>query len=63
MTDTVLDLDGCYIQCATHDARFRIHDGYCVAGPCAGERLRALRLRVTEDGRVVLAVRPSPWWP
>jgi len=47
-----LDIDRRYIQCATHDARFNISDGRCIAGPCAGDRLTAIPL-VVEDGAVV----------
>ena len=39
MPDQFLDRDGCYIQCATHGALFRIQDGVCIAGPCPGETL------------------------
>jgi len=52
--DRFLAPDGAHFQCSTHGARFRIADGYCVAGPCQGEKLRAVRLRV-EDGMVRLA--------
>jgi nitrite reductase/ring-hydroxylating ferredoxin subunit len=31
--------DGAYLQCATHGALFRMDDGACVLGPCAGESL------------------------
>ncbi len=41
--DQFLSLDGSLIQCATHDARFRIEDGVCIAGPCAGRRLSPVR--------------------
>ena len=51
--DRFLSLDGEHIQCATHDARFRIADGLCVAGPCSGDRLQPLALRV-EAGQVYL---------
>jgi len=51
--DRFLSLDGEHIQCATHDARFRIGDGLCVAGPCRGDRLQPLELWV-EAGRVYL---------
>jgi naringenin degradation protein FdeD len=42
-----------YIQCATHAALFRITDGVCVYGPCAGDRLRSVPTTI-EDGEVVL---------
>jgi len=49
--DQFLSLDGTLIQCATHDARFRIEDGVCIAGPCAGDRLSEVRV-VLMDGAV-----------
>ncbi|MGF1608140.1 MAG: Rieske (2Fe-2S) protein [Kiloniellales bacterium] len=44
--------DGSHIQCATHGALFRIEDGACIAGPCAGDRLQAVEIAV-EAGRLV----------
>lgn len=49
----VLDRDGTYITCATHGALFLIDSGYCVSGPCAGESLRNLPLKV-RDGQAFL---------
>lgn len=34
-----LNLDKTPIQCSTHGALFRIEDGFCVKGPCAGKSL------------------------
>ncbi len=48
-----LDLDRRFIQCATHGARFRIDDGFCLGGPCAGKSLTPVPLRLT-DGLVCL---------
>ena len=53
MPDQFLDLDKRHIQCATHDARFRIEDGFCLVGPCAGKALEPLAVRV-KSGRVRL---------
>jgi nitrite reductase/ring-hydroxylating ferredoxin subunit len=44
--DQFLSLDGQHIQCATHAALFRIHDGFCVAGPCSGQSLVCLPVTV-----------------
>ncbi len=44
-----LDLDGALIQCAVHDARFLIDTGECVLGPCPGQSLEALPIRVEND--------------
>jgi len=47
--DQFLDADGSFIECATHGALFTIEDGKCVSGPCAGDRLRPVRLAVEDD--------------
>ncbi len=44
--DQFLDSERCYIQCSVHGALFRLEDGLCLRGPCVGQRLRRLRLRV-----------------
>ena len=47
--DHFLDLSGCFIQCATHGALFKPEDGYCVRGPCAGQRLTPLKLVMVSE--------------
>ncbi|KLJ00991.1 Rieske (2Fe-2S) protein [Luteimonas sp. FCS-9] len=51
----LLSKDG-HLVCAAHGASFRTADGMCVAGPCKGETLRAVAVRLV-DGRVRLAPR------
>jgi len=51
--DQFLSLDKDYIQCATHAALFRLNDGYCVAGPCAGDRLTTIPV-IVDAGEVVV---------
>ena len=46
-----LDLEKTYIQCATHDALFRIDDGECLHGPCVGQYLQPVALEC-RDGWV-----------
>jgi len=48
-----LDPSGTHILCSGHGALFRIDDGYCVSGPCAGEALTAVAARV-DGGAVIL---------
>ena len=48
-----LDYERRHILCATHGALFRIEDGHCLAGPCAGKGLTKLATAV-EDGVVLL---------
>lgn len=40
--DQFFDYEKQFLQCATHDALFRVEDGQCVAGPCFGQSLIAL---------------------
>lgn len=42
------------LVCAAHGASFELLGGTCVAGPCRGDRLRAIAVEV-RDGQVVLA--------
>jgi nitrite reductase/ring-hydroxylating ferredoxin subunit len=53
MPNQFLDLDRSFIQCATHDARFRIEDGVCIAGPCVGDSLEPLAVQI-DNGTVYL---------
>lgn len=41
-----LDPDGVLIQCSTHGALFRIHDGHCVSGPCQGQQLTSVDITI-----------------
>ena len=52
--DTFMSEDGEHIMCHTHGALFEIEDGFCVAGPCAGDSLTPVAVRVDETGAVVL---------
>jgi len=49
--DRFLDRKREMIVCAAHGARFRIEDGECVSGPCIGDVLEAVEVRIT-DGAV-----------
>jgi len=42
-----------HLVCAAHGASFALVDGLCVAGPCKGDRLRAVAVQV-RDGQVYL---------
>ena len=48
-----LNLDKTLIQCSTHNATFRIRDGFCVTGPCAGDRLTPVDVEI-RDGHLYL---------
>lgn len=51
-----LTLEKDLIQCSLHGALFRIEDGYCLHGPCAGMSLHPVAVSV-DSGRIVLASR------
>jgi nitrite reductase/ring-hydroxylating ferredoxin subunit len=42
------------LVCAAHGAGFELAEGQCVAGPCRGDRLRAVAIEL-RDGAVYLA--------
>ena len=47
--DQFLSYDRKHILCATHGALFRMHDGYCVHGPCVGKSLVSVAIRLQGD--------------
>lgn len=52
--DEYLTSRGDLISCGWHGALFRITDGYCVGGPCAGRSLTPWAVEV-RDGQLVTA--------
>ncbi len=52
--DRFISDDSGLIMCATHGAQFEIADGFCVAGPCAGQSLQPAPVTVDGDGRILL---------
>jgi nitrite reductase/ring-hydroxylating ferredoxin subunit len=42
--------DGRELLCRTHGARYRLEDGFCVHGPCAGLALQAIAIESDADG-------------
>ncbi|MDH3473777.1 MAG: Rieske 2Fe-2S domain-containing protein [Rhodospirillales bacterium] len=55
--DEFMSEDGAHLMCHTHGALFRIGDGDCIAGPCAGDRLTPVPLEIDGEGRVLLRPR------
>lgn len=49
MPDQFLDLDKSFIECALHGALFRADNGYCLRGPCVGQSLQALGVRIEAE--------------
>ncbi len=50
----LLDVAGEHLQCSMHGALFRLEDGYCLFGPCAGRALLAVEFEAV-DGELRLA--------
>lgn len=46
-----------YIVCHGHGAKFTPAEGLCILGPCLGQRLEAIALRIEEDTCL------SAFWP
>jgi nitrite reductase/ring-hydroxylating ferredoxin subunit len=49
MPDRYLTRENDLILCSSHGALFRTVDGFCIAGPCAGQRLWAWEIKVEGD--------------
>ena len=52
MPDQFLNLDKTHIQCSTHHALFRVNDGFCVSGPCAGKSLKRIAINADRGANV-----------
>jgi nitrite reductase/ring-hydroxylating ferredoxin subunit len=46
--------DGTHLLCHQHGALYRLDDGLCVVGPCAGERLTPVAVTEDADGALQL---------
>jgi nitrite reductase/ring-hydroxylating ferredoxin subunit len=58
LSDRYFDRDGRDLLCATHGARFRVEDGFCLSGPCAGRSLAPATVRI--DGNVIVLAGEEP---
>lgn len=47
--DRFLDSERRTILCSTHGARFRVSDGYCYSGPCNGQSLSPVTIRIANS--------------
>lgn len=52
--DAYLDAAGERIVCAAHGAQFEIDTGLCVLGPCLGQSLTPVSLKVNGLGEMIL---------
>ena len=51
-TDRYLDGEGTHLACHSHGALFEIDTGECVLGPCLGQRLTRILVRIAPSGDV-----------
>lgn len=49
LPDRFFNLEASHLLCGTHGAMFRIHDGFCVSGPCKGKRLTPVPVKLDGD--------------
>ncbi len=57
--DRYLNASGSQIICHGHGAEFDIASGLCTLGPCVGQRLMPVQLKIDAAGKVFLAKHPS----
>ncbi len=58
--DEFLSGDRQHIMCASHGALFRVNDGECVLGPCLGQALTPLKLRLEGEALMLDQELPQP---
>jgi nitrite reductase/ring-hydroxylating ferredoxin subunit len=58
MEGEFFESSGLYLICTTHGATYEPDTGHCIAGPCKGQRLKALEV-VETDGNVYLTQSES----
>ena len=49
LADRFFDRSGEHLLCATHGALFRVADGFCLAGPCAGKSLKPAAIHIADE--------------
>ena len=54
LPDQFLVEDGRLIRCGSHGALFTAETGECVFGPCVGDQLMSLSVRVDQAGHVLV---------
>ena len=55
--DAYLNFERTRIVCAAHGAQFDIETGVCTLGPCLGQSLQAVRIKVAANRDITI----SPW--
>ena len=58
-TDRYLNGDGTHLACHSHGALFDIETGVCVLGPCLGQTLTRVPMRLSAFGEIELQPQPA----
>ncbi|BCH21502.1 Rieske (2Fe-2S) protein [Mesorhizobium sp. L-8-3] len=58
-TDRYLNGEGTHLACHSHGALFEIETGECVLGPCLGQRLKKVPVRITPLGDIEVVREPA----
>ncbi|MEE4376556.1 MAG: Rieske (2Fe-2S) protein [Candidatus Competibacteraceae bacterium] len=58
--DQFLDFTETLIQCGLHGAQFRIHDGFCISGPCQSRSLETINITVRDGVLIALDELEDP---
>jgi nitrite reductase/ring-hydroxylating ferredoxin subunit len=58
-TDRYLNGDGTHLACHSHGALFDLETGECVLGPCLGQSLTRVPLRVSARGEIELQLQAA----
>lgn len=59
MPDQFLDSDNAFLMCANHGALFEIDSGHCLSGPCSGDALMKINVKIEGD-QILLGDIPTP---
>ena len=59
LADQFFDVEVRYVQCSMHGALFEPDSGLCIHGPCLGQSLQAVPVRVEGDAIYVAWAPPA----
>lgn len=57
--DRYLNGEGTHLACHSHGALFEIETGECVLGPCLGQRLTKVPVRISPSGDIEIVREPA----
>jgi nitrite reductase/ring-hydroxylating ferredoxin subunit len=54
--DEYMDPSGEYLMCAAHGALFNTNSGECIAGPCIGDRLTPVNIKLNQNEELTAVI-------